>query len=114
MRSRARTLRPPKAAAGTSAPSRSTTNRPRSRNSTTPWATVSLATSSSSRTAREPQGRLASVVGITHPPEEEAMTTITQTTEHRGFVEPDEIRTFDHGRLELLHVGGSDIGRLVL
>jgi hypothetical protein len=43
------------------------------------------------------------------------MTTITtQTTEHRKFAAPDEIRPFDRGRLELLHVGGSDIGRLVL
>ena len=42
------------------------------------------------------------------------MTTTTQATEHRGFAAPDEIRPFDHGRLELLHVGGSDIGRLVL
>jgi len=37
-----------------------------------------------------------------------------QTTEHRQFSQPDEIRTFDHGRLELLRVGSSDIGRLVL
>ena len=43
------------------------------------------------------------------------MTTITtQTTEHRQFAAPDEVRPFDRGRLELLHVGGSDIGRLVL
>lgn len=41
-------------------------------------------------------------------------TATTQTTEHRRFAEPDEVRTFGRGRLELLHVGGSDIGRLVL
>jgi hypothetical protein len=40
--------------------------------------------------------------------------TLTQTVEHRDFAQPDETRTFDHGRLELLSVGGSDIGRLVL
>ena len=40
--------------------------------------------------------------------------TATQTTEHRQFAAPDEVRPFDRGRLELLHVGGSDIGRLVL
>ena len=40
--------------------------------------------------------------------------TVTQTTEHVRFAEPDEIRMFDHGRLELVHIGGSDIGRLVL
>jgi hypothetical protein len=44
------------------------------------------------------------------------MTTspATQTVEHRGFAVPDEIRSFDNGRLELLHVGQMDIGRLVL
>jgi hypothetical protein len=41
-------------------------------------------------------------------------TSTTQRTEHRSFGEPDEQRPFDHGRLELLRVGGSDIGRLVL
>jgi hypothetical protein len=42
------------------------------------------------------------------------MTVTQQRTEHREFSSPDETRTFDHGRLELLSVGGSDIGRLVL
>lgn len=42
------------------------------------------------------------------------MTTLQQTTEHRHFAVPDETRAFDHGQLELLHIGGSDIGRLVL
>ena len=37
-----------------------------------------------------------------------------QTTQHLTFTAPDEIRPFANGRLELLHVGGSDIGRLVL
>lgn len=37
-----------------------------------------------------------------------------QITEHRGFAHPDETRTFDHGRAEILSIGGSDIGRLVL
>jgi hypothetical protein len=37
-----------------------------------------------------------------------------QTTEHAEFAQPTEIRTFDHGRLELLRVSGTDIGRLVL
>jgi hypothetical protein len=37
-----------------------------------------------------------------------------QTTQHLTFTTPDEIRPFPHGRLELLHVGTSDIGRLVL
>jgi hypothetical protein len=37
-----------------------------------------------------------------------------QTMQHRTFSEPDETRSFTNGRLELLRVGGSDIGRLVL
>ncbi len=45
------------------------------------------------------------------------MTTETKTeqpTEHRSFTSPDETRTFDNGHLDVLHIGGSDIGRLVL
>ena len=42
------------------------------------------------------------------------MDTSTQTVEHRDFAAPDEVRNFTAGRLELLTVGGSDIGRLVL
>ena len=41
-------------------------------------------------------------------------TQMTQTLQHRDFEAPDEIRTFENGRLELLHVGPMDIGRLVL
>jgi hypothetical protein len=37
-----------------------------------------------------------------------------QTTQHRTFTTPDEVRTFTHGRLELVEVGGAHIGRLVL
>lgn len=36
------------------------------------------------------------------------------TTEQRDFAQPDETREFDRGRLELLRVGGGEIGRLVL
>jgi hypothetical protein len=39
---------------------------------------------------------------------------IEQQTEHRTFAAPDETRTFDNGHLDVLHIGGSDIGRLVL
>ncbi len=45
------------------------------------------------------------------------MTTevkLEQRTEHRTFTEPDETRTFDNGHVDILHIGGSDIGRLVL
>ena len=37
-----------------------------------------------------------------------------QITEHPDFAEPDEVRTFEHGKVELLKVGGSEIGRLTL
>lgn len=37
-----------------------------------------------------------------------------QQTEHRGFGEPDEVREFPSGRAEILKVGDSEIGRLVL
>jgi hypothetical protein len=36
------------------------------------------------------------------------------TAEHKDFARADEVRTFTHGQVELLHIGGSDIGRLVL
>jgi hypothetical protein len=38
----------------------------------------------------------------------------TQNTEHRSYTKPDEVREFPHGRAEILKVGGSDIGRLIL
>jgi quercetin dioxygenase-like cupin family protein len=34
--------------------------------------------------------------------------------EHRTFESPDEVRTFEKGRLELLEIGGGTVGRLVL
>ena len=40
--------------------------------------------------------------------------TERQQTEHVSFDSPDETRTFDHGRVDLLKVGGAEIGRLVL
>jgi hypothetical protein len=39
---------------------------------------------------------------------------IRQHTEQRDFASPDEVRAFGHGRLELLRIGDSEIGRLVL
>jgi hypothetical protein len=35
-------------------------------------------------------------------------------TEHKSFSVPEEVREFSHGRAEILRVGGSEIGRLVL
>jgi quercetin dioxygenase-like cupin family protein len=34
--------------------------------------------------------------------------------EHKGFAKPDEVRAFPFGQLELVRIGDSDIGRLVL
>lgn len=34
--------------------------------------------------------------------------------EQKTFAEPDETREFEHGRLDLVHIGESDIGRLTL
>jgi len=42
------------------------------------------------------------------------MTHTEHRTEHRSFTASDEIRSFDNGQLELLSIGGADIGRLVL
>jgi hypothetical protein len=42
------------------------------------------------------------------------VTTTRQQTEHLTFESPDETRTFDNGRVELVKIGGSEIGRLVL
>lgn len=40
--------------------------------------------------------------------------TVAQQTEHKRFRMPDEMREFTHGRAEILEVGGSQIGRLIL
>jgi hypothetical protein len=37
-----------------------------------------------------------------------------QSTEHKNFAAPDETREFPNGRAEILQVGDSEIGRLVL
>jgi hypothetical protein len=34
--------------------------------------------------------------------------------EQKTFSEPDETRTFEHGRMEIVRVAGCDIGRLTL
>jgi hypothetical protein len=40
--------------------------------------------------------------------------TERQQTEHVSFDSPAETRTFDNGHVDLLNVGGAEIGRLVL
>lgn len=37
-----------------------------------------------------------------------------QQIEQRDFAQPDEVRTFEKGRAEILRIGETDIGRLVL
>jgi hypothetical protein len=39
--------------------------------------------------------------------------TSRQETEHRSFTAPDEVRTFDNGKAEIVKIGGAEIGRLV-
>ena len=39
---------------------------------------------------------------------------VVQQTEHKHFRTPDEVREFSHGRAEILEIGGSQIGRLIL
>lgn len=34
-----------------------------------------------------------------------------QTTEHKGFEDPDEVREFPNGRAEILKFGGGEVGR---
>lgn len=34
--------------------------------------------------------------------------------ESKDYGKPDEVRTFPHGRLELLHIGGGTVGRMTL
>ena len=38
----------------------------------------------------------------------------TQHTEHRSYTTPDDVREFPHGRMEIVKVGGAEIGRLTL
>lgn len=41
------------------------------------------------------------------------MSTLRQTTEHKHFANPDEVRTFPHGKAEIVRIGGGEVGRLV-
>ena len=42
------------------------------------------------------------------------MQTIEHKTEHKSFTHPDEVRDFPNGKAEILAVGESQIGRLIL
>jgi hypothetical protein len=42
------------------------------------------------------------------------MTTTAATAEQKNFASPDETRAFEHGVVELLNIGDSEIGRLTL
>ena len=45
---------------------------------------------------------------------EPGAATATGRTEHLDFDRPDEVRSFTHGRAEILNVGGGVVGRFVL
>ncbi len=42
------------------------------------------------------------------------MAEVLEKSEVRNFAQPDEIREFPHGRLELMRIGGAVIGRATL
>jgi quercetin dioxygenase-like cupin family protein len=50
------------------------------------------------------------------PPDhdKEGRTAMAAKAEQKTFATPDETRTFENGKVELVHVGNSDIGRLTL
>ena len=41
-------------------------------------------------------------------------SALRQQTEHVSFGAPSEVREFPHGRIELVSIGGAEVGRLVL
>jgi hypothetical protein len=60
-----------------------------------------------------PSGERSSKRSHPHDQEELAMHANRQTTEHKTFGKPDEIRAFPHGKAEILKIGGGEVGRLV-
>jgi hypothetical protein len=60
-----------------------------------------------------PSGEQSSKRSHPHDQEELAMHTNRQTTEHKTFGKPDEVRAFPHGKAEILKIGGGEVGRLV-
>jgi hypothetical protein len=62
--------------------------------------------------AREPQGAFPSVF---EQPTPLIMEDVMGTSyEQQDFAEPTETREFPHGRVDIVRVGGSEIGRLTL
>jgi hypothetical protein len=57
-------------------------------------------------TAAQPAGKASA--------QSAAAAQAAQQAEHLDFSKPDEVRTFPHGRAEILNVAGATIGRLVL
>src|SRR5450432_367882 len=41
------------------------------------------------------------------------MHDLEQSTEHKSFTKPEEVRNFPNGKAEILTVGGAEVGRLV-
>jgi quercetin dioxygenase-like cupin family protein len=48
-----------------------------------------------------------------HPTHQDDVTGVA-VAEHKSFGSADETRTFGHGQLDLLQIGGAEIGRLTL
>ena len=42
------------------------------------------------------------------------MEAVVAHAEHKSFTSPDEVRTFEKGRLDLIKIGGGVVGRLIL
>lgn len=65
-------------------------------------------------------GRIASQTSLQAWDEDDSATAspavpgVPGATEHLDFSRPDEVRSFGHGRAEILNVGGGSVGRLTL
>lgn len=51
---------------------------------------------------------------MSHTVDNQTHDPLTQVTEHKSFAEPEETRSFEKGYVELITVGGAEIGRLTL
>ena len=45
---------------------------------------------------------------------ERGKPTMATKAEYKKFAAPDEVRTFNHGRIELVNIGGGTVGRMTL
>jgi hypothetical protein len=59
-------------------------------------------------------GRITSQTSLQAWDEGSSSGKAAERIEHLDFSRPDEVRTFAHGRAEILNVGGGTVGRLIL